>query len=83
MEAFIDFSEDELIEDGVLNQGVCVCTFVLCGSPLGFKSGGEEGVGRSVGGSVYFTTNYPKKHFPVGGEERSDGQIVVGPTLKA
>lgn len=25
MEAFIDFSEDELIEDGVLNQGVCVC----------------------------------------------------------
>lgn len=27
VEAFIDFSEDELIEDGVLNRGMCSCLF--------------------------------------------------------
>ena len=48
MEAFIDFSEDELIEDGVLTQGMCARLFsVEEPSPLGFKSGEEEGVGGS------------------------------------
>lgn len=27
VEAFIDFSEDELIEDGVLHRGTCACLF--------------------------------------------------------
>lgn len=35
---------------------------------------------RGVG---VFHNKLPKKQFPVGGEERSDGQIVVGPTFKA
>lgn len=66
MEAFIDFSEDELIEDGVLNQGVCVYAR-LCSveelSPLGFKSGGEEGVGGSVGGWCTSQQTTPKSTF--------------------
>lgn len=76
MEAFIDFSEDELIEDGVLNQGMCGEESSPLGSeaPMGTIAA-QQGQGQNI--------ELPKKQFPVGGKERSDGHKVVRHTFKA
>lgn len=91
VEAFIDFSEDELMEDGVLNQGTCAWR---SRRPRALKVEERRALVAQEKSCLIFlfgssaerrvqgqNVKLPRKQFQ--GQERSEGQLGVGHSFKA